>query len=191
MSTRTAAAEATRERIVEAAREAFNEKWYGDVTMRGVAEAAGVALQTVVNHFSSKEALFIAASERNVEGIEKARWSLTPGDVKAAVTALVKDYERNGDAIVRMLAVEDHVPVVGPFIALGRQEHEAWVEQMFPEALEGLQGKVRRRRIGQLVVATDVYTWKLLRRDKGLDRKETTTAMYELVMSLHNKKGGC
>ncbi|HEX2149902.1 MAG TPA: TetR/AcrR family transcriptional regulator [Actinomycetota bacterium] len=190
MSTRAAAAEATRERIIDAACEAFNNRWYGEVTLRGIAEAAGVALQTVVNHFSSKEALYVAVSERNVQNTERTRFSPTPGDVPAAVTVLVDDYERNGDAIVRMLAVEEQVPVVRPFIAVGRQRHEAWVEQMFPGALGGLDGEPRRRRRAQLVVVTDVYTWKLLRRDKGLDRNETITAMCELVLALHNKEGG-
>ena len=62
MSVRAAATQATRERIVEAAAEAFHANWYEDVTMRDVASAAGVALQTVVNHFATKEALFAAAT---------------------------------------------------------------------------------------------------------------------------------
>jgi hypothetical protein len=32
---------------------------------------------------------------------------------------------------------------------------------------------------------TDVYSWKLLRRDKGLDKDQTTIAMCELVAALH------
>jgi hypothetical protein len=59
------------------------------------------------------------------------------------------------------------------------------VERTFAAALAGLRGKARARRIAQLVVVTDVYTWKLLRRDKGLDKDQTTTAMRELVAALH------
>ncbi len=68
---------------------------------------------------------------------------------------------------------------------MGRAGHQAWVEQMFPAALAGLRGKARARRIAQLVAVTDVYSWKLLRRDKGLDRDQTITAMRELVAALH------
>ena len=64
MTTRAAAAEATRERIVEVALEAFSTRWYDEVTLRGVARDAGVALQTVRNHFASKDELFRAAVER-------------------------------------------------------------------------------------------------------------------------------
>lgn len=190
MSARAAGAEATRDRIVQVACEAFDGDWYDHVKLRAIAAEAGVALQTVLNHFPTKEALFLAASERSIETIEKARWSLLPGDVTAAVTGLVDDYERNGDATVRFLAVEERVPVVGPHIRLGRQEHERWVQVMFPIALEGLTGAEHRRRVTQLVAVTDVYTWKLLRRDKRLSRNETIKAICELVLALHNPQGG-
>ena len=185
MSTRAAAAEATRERIVVAAQDAFMNQWYDDVTVRGIAAAAGVALQTVLNHFPTKEELCAAANERLACSIESARFTVGPGDVAGAVKTLVADYERTGDSILRMLAVEERVPAVQPWIALGRRGHQDWVEQVFAAALEGLDGRRRVRRLAQLVVATDVYTWKLLRRDKGLSRTETITAMRELVLALH------
>jgi AcrR family transcriptional regulator len=186
MSTRAAAAEATRERIVDAAHDAFMNQWYDDVTVRGIAAAAGVALQTVLNHFPTKDELCAAANERLARSIESARWTVAPGDVAGAVETLVDDYERTGDANLRMLAVEERVPAVQPWIALGRKGHQAWVAQMFAAALEGLDGRPRVRRLAQLVVVTDVYTWKLLRRDKGLSRSETITAMRELVLALHD-----
>lgn len=186
MSARAAATEATRERIVQAAAQAFGEHWYEDVTLRGVAAEAGVALQTVVNHFSSKEALFAAAAERTAAEIHQVRWGVTPGDVDGAVRALVEDYERTGDGIVRMLAIEERVPVVRPTLELGRQGHQQWVEHVFAAALHGRQGPSRARRVAQLVAVTDVYTWKLLRRDKGLDRTQTVSAMCELVAALHD-----
>ena len=187
MSVRAAATQATRERIVEAATEAFNAKWYEDVTMRDVASAAGVALQTVVNHFATKEALFAAACERTAASIDRARWGVGPD---RAIATLVDDYERTGDMTLRMLALEGRVTVVEPVLALGRRRHQEWVEHMFGAALEGLQSQERRRRLAQLVVVCDVYTWKLLRRDKGLSRAQTITAMRELVAALHVRQGG-
>jgi AcrR family transcriptional regulator len=190
MSARAAATEATRERIGEAAVEAFSTRWYDEVTIRGVASDAGVALQTVRNHFATKDDLFLAATERIQQSIDSVRWAVAPGDVKGAITTLVDDYERNGDANLRMLAVEPRVPVVQPLMAYGRAGHQAWVEHVFSAALTGLRGKTRARRIAQLVVATDVYAWKLLRRDKGLDRNQTITAIRELVLALHDNHGG-
>jgi AcrR family transcriptional regulator len=189
MSVRAAATEATRERIVAAAQDAFMSQWYDDVTVRGIAVSAGVALQTVLNHFPTKEALCAAANERLASSIESARFSVEPGDVLGAITTLVDDYERTGDASLKMLAVEERVPAVQPWIALGRAGHQRWCEENFASALEGLTGRRRARRLAQLVVATDVYTWKLLRRDKGLSRSETITAMRELVVALHQRNG--
>ena len=187
MSARAAATEVTRERIVAAAQDAFMNQWYDDVTVRGIAASAGVALQTVLNHFPTKEALCAVANERLAQSIESARWSVQPGDLSGAIKTIVDDYERTGDASLRMLAVEERVPAVQPWIELGRKGHQAWCEQMFASAIEGLTGRQRVRLLAQLVVATDVYTWKLLRRDKGLSRTETTTAMRELVAALHEQ----
>ena len=72
----------------------------------------------------------------------------------------------------------------------GRAGHQAWVERVFANTLAGLRGEARSRRIAELVVVTDVYTWKLLRRDKGLDRDQTVDAMRELVLALHERIQG-
>lgn len=190
MSVRAEATEATRARIVEAAADAFFDHWYEDVTVRAVAAQAGVALQTVRNHFSTKEDLFLAASERINASIESVRWAVEPGDIDGALTALLDDYERTGDFVVRLLAIEERVPVVQPHLALGRRKHQEWVEHLFSDALKGLRGEARSRRVAQLVVATDVYCWKLLRRDKKLDRDQTITAMRELILALHHDPPG-
>jgi AcrR family transcriptional regulator len=190
MDTRAAAAELTRERVLDAACEAFLRGWYDDVTLREVAADAGVALQTVVNHFGSKEALFGAAAERISERIAGRRWSVAAGDLDAAARALVDDYEHTGDFTVRTLALEGRVPVVQQALDRGRAAHEAWVRHVFGAALAGLQGAARARRLAQLVAATDVYTWKLLRRDRGLGPGQTAVAIRELLEAIHDRTEG-
>ena len=117
--------------------------------------------------------------------IAATRWAVQEGDVDGAIATLVADYERNGDATVRNLAVEEKVAVVRPMIDVGRRGHEAWVQHAFPAAVHGLTGVSRARRVGQLVAVTDVYTWKILRRDKGLSARQVQLAMRELVLALH------
>ncbi len=190
MATRTAAASLTRERILQSACDAFMRGWYDDVTLRDVATDAGVALQTLVNHFGSKEALFGAAAERISDTISTLRSTVAVGDVDGAATTLVDDYDQTGDFTLRTLAVEERVAVVRPLLAVGRRGHQEWVEHVFAAALLGLRGVDRTRRVAQLVVATDVFTWKLLRRDKELSRDQTITAIRELVESLHTHTGG-
>jgi AcrR family transcriptional regulator len=178
MELRAAAAEATHERILEAAADAFLEHWYDDVTVASVAERAGVSGQTVVNHFGGKEQLASAAFDRLAEQIVAKRYSPAPGDVRALVEALLDDYETTGDAVVRMLALEEKVPSLQPLLAGGRKSHRRWVEEMFlaPEL------------VPELVVATDVYTWKLLRRDQGLSRDETVASILKIIEALLKRR---
>ena len=182
--------EVTRERILQAACEAFVHGWYDDVTLRDIAADAGVALQTLVNHFGNKEALFGAAAEQISDTISTLRRTVAVGDAEGAATTLVDDYEQTGDYTLRTLAIEERVPVVRPVLARGRRGHQEWVEHVFAAALTGLHGVDRKRRVAQLVVVTDVFTWKLLRRDKGLSRDQTITAIRELVEALHTHTGG-
>ena len=51
-------------------------------------------------------------------------------------------------------------------------------------ALDGLRGVERERRVAQFVAVTDIYTWKLLRRDRGLSRRQTKLALRELLEPL-------
>jgi AcrR family transcriptional regulator len=182
---RAEAADATRRRVVDAAIELFLERWFDDVTLRDVAAAAGVALQTVVNHFGSKEGLFLASLERFTETVEEVRYTAEPDDVPGAARVLAKDYERTGDANVRALFVEDRIPAIARGLAQGRLVHREWVERTFPGALSGLTGAARERRLLALCAATDVTTWKYLRRDQGLSRARTAAVLQDMIEALY------
>ena len=143
----------TRERILQAACDAFIASWYDDVTLRDVAAAADVALQTLVNHFGTKEALFGAAAERIGDAIQAGRYDVEPGDLEGAVAALVDDYDRTGDFTLRTLAEEERLAVVRPGLARGRRGHQDWVEHVFRRRAHGparrgpkaARGPARRR----------------------------------------------
>jgi AcrR family transcriptional regulator len=53
----------TREAIVEEARRQFGERGYRDVTLRAVAQGAGVDPRLVLHYFGSKQGLFAASVE--------------------------------------------------------------------------------------------------------------------------------
>ena len=63
MRKRAEPADATKARIPDAAVRLFGDRFPPEVTLREVASSAGVALQTVVNHFGSKEGLVAAVIE--------------------------------------------------------------------------------------------------------------------------------
>jgi AcrR family transcriptional regulator len=187
-SARAAATEATRERIVDASFELFLERSYDEVGLRDVAFGAGVALQTVVNHFGTKDAVFLAAVERYSERIRSLRDQVAPDEVAHAAEILAEDYEHHGDANIRALAVEHRFPAIADGLADGRRYHREWVERSFPGALVGLSGAERTRRLMALSAATDVTTWKYLRRDHGLSRARTAAVMQELIEALYPKR---
>lgn len=185
MGKRAASTEATRQRIIDVTNKLLLERWYDEITLREVAAAAGVALQTVVNHFGTKEGILTAALEDPVPEELMTRIAARPDDIAGAVRLLVRDYERTGDAIIRMLSLEGRIPALQPTIDRGRDVQRDWVETTFPAALSGLQDTERKRRIDLLVCATDVYTWKLLRRDRDLSQAQTAAAIRQLVEALH------
>ena len=54
----------------------------------------------------------------------------------------------------------------------------------------GRRGAARERRVMAFYAATDVYIWKLLRRDFGLDPGQTRAVFRELVEALVKQHGG-
>ena len=52
------------------------------------------------------------------------------------------------------------------------------------ETLAGLRGAPRAIRLAQLIAVCDVYTWKILRRDRGLTVDQTRRALCTLLEPL-------
>jgi AcrR family transcriptional regulator len=189
MGARAAAVDETRSKIVEAAIEAFLAGWYDEVTLRQVADDAGVALQTVVNHFGTKEQLFAAGVNALQPRIEALRNTAPVDDLDAAVAVVVDHYEATGDAIIRALAMEDRVPALKAVLTRGRRFHRAWVERVFAAPLADVRsGPPRRRAVAAYVAALDVYVWKRLRRDLRLSRADTVAVMRNLTAGLSTQR---
>lgn len=179
----------TRQRILDAAESLYTERWYDDVSLREVAAEAGVALQTVVNHFGSKGGLLVAVAETVGGRIDRSRDEVEVGDVAGGVAALFGEYEKIGDAIVRMLALEGRVAELTPLLARGRSVHRGWVERVFAPWLPPDPGPERERWTVMLIAATDVLTWKILRREQKLGPDEAESAMRETVLALVERSG--
>jgi len=182
MTTRDRARAATRETILDAAVELFTPAWFDEVTLADVAARAGVSQQTVVNHFGSKIGLYLAGiSERVAPAIIDTRSRVRPGDVRAVVDAVVADYETTGDGTFRSVALAERVPELREVVDRGRAAHRAWVEEVFAPQLGRTRGRPRERRLRLLTTVLDVATWKVLRRDEGLDKAETDAHLLALV----------
>lgn len=180
MSSRASAMERTHGGILGAAREQFLAAPYDDVTLSTIAKEAGVTQQTVLNHFESKENLFAVLVEGIAVEVDDRRGTARAGDTAASIRVLLREYEEIGDAVVRFLALEDRMPVVADILASGRTKHRAWLEHVFADRLPA-DTRARRRTVTALYAATDIYVWKLLRRDLDNSLTETARVMQRLV----------
>ncbi len=177
MGARAEAVRETRRRIMAAAFELAQTTRIADIGLDAVARGAGVSVQTILRHFGSRAGMITATMAYAMEVIVEER--ATPvGDVDAALKVVVDHYERRGDTALLLLAQETTDAFAQTVAEDGKRLHREWVAGTFaPYATD-------EATLDLLVVATDVYTWKLLRRDRGLSRSTTEARMGQLVRAL-------
>jgi AcrR family transcriptional regulator len=182
MATRAAGQALTRDRILHAARDLYLSRPFDQVTIREIARAAAVSIPTVLLHFGSKDRL-VSQLVKLSGPIEDALRETPPGDVEAAARVLVQRYEDTGQAVLRLLALEERFPVVAEAMEEGRRRHRGWVERTFTDVIAARPaGPVRQRLVSGLVAAYDVYTWRVLR--NTLSVEDTISTMADLATGL-------
>jgi AcrR family transcriptional regulator len=191
LGVRALAAEDTARRILDAFKGRIREDWYDQITLEQIAREAEVTVPTIIRRFGSKEKLmedaFVGLSEEITE-----RRTVMPGDAAGAARVVVDDYEVVGDLVMRSLAQEDRYPAIKAVNDHGRRFHRSWVEASFAPQLEGLAPAARKQRLDALVAATDIYVWKLVRRDMGRSPQHVRAVMLQLIEgALVSRKGEC
>lgn len=181
MDRRAVAARETSLRIIQATLALYVDRWLEDLTLDDVAARAGVTVQTVLRRFGSKAELIRAAGESLQQQVLSQRGQAPAGDVDGAVANLMEHYEATGDLMLRTLAQEGRHAVLRDFAERGRSVHRAWVEATFAPCCKGLSYANGQRLINRLIVVTDLYTWKLLRRDMALGRDEAQREIVEMA----------
>jgi AcrR family transcriptional regulator len=178
MRARAEAAAETGRRILRAVLELHTERFHDEITLEDVAERAGVTAQTVIRRFGSRDGLISAAGEYAKTQVLRQRSAAPIGDVDGAVESLIEHYEELGASVLRLLAQEDRVPQLRAIADRGRALHYAWVDRTFEPFLVGRSKRLLR---ATLITLTDVYVWKLLRLDLGLNRTETATVIGDMI----------
>jgi AcrR family transcriptional regulator len=180
---RAEASEQTGRRIVETFGACIRDRWFDEVTLEEVAARAGVTVRTVLRRFGGKEGL-VAAYAAYLVPIGRDRRGVVPGDIEGAVDGLLTFYEEIGDGTILHLAQESRYEALKPLLETGRREHRALITQVFAPVLASLPGRDRRRTMDALVIAMDIYAWKLLRRDIGRSVRETRAVMLAMVRAV-------
>ncbi|RYC07156.1 TetR/AcrR family transcriptional regulator [Nocardioides zhouii] len=178
MGARAEAVAETRQRIIEALFYLGRERMFPDISLDDVAVAADVSVQTILRHFKTRAGLTEATMDHAIATVTQERRAPV-GDVDAAVGVIIDHYEDRGQTALLMLAQESSDPQVAELVRRGRAMHRTWVRDVFAPF-----AGPRDPLIDLLVVATDVYTWKLLRIDRRYSRARTEQLMHRMATSL-------
>ena len=183
MAARAAKAEATKARIRASAMELYCQRPIEDFTLEEVADRAGVAVRTVLRAYPSKDELVYAALDEMAAGGVYLK-PTPPGDIKAGVSAFFDIYETVGDLVLQRLSDERRRPGLKPSLDQGRENHRDGVKVIFAPQLEQRRGAARSELFNMLVIMTDVYVWKLLRRDMALTRPAAEAVVGKMIFSI-------
>lgn len=178
-SARAKATEDTGNRILDAFIARMGTGWFEEIRLEDVASDAGVTVQTVIRRFGGKEGLLEAATVKLEVDIFGRRGSPV-GDLDRIVDVIIDEYEYKGDLIVRFLAQEDRHPALRKVTDHGRGDHRKWVGEVFAPWLERLAGTAREDAHDRLVIALDLYIWKLLRVDMKRSKSALRSAMVDM-----------
>lgn len=184
MVARAEAAARTADDILTAVAQLWRERPMDEITLAAIAERAGVAVRTVIRRFGSRNGVIAAAIEADASGIVAERDQAAAGDVAGALAVLLTHYERDGDAVARTLGLEETVAEAKAIADAGRAAHRAWCARVFGPYLPPPADDGYGIRLDALVAATDLYVWKLLRRDLGRSEQATLRVMRTLVDGL-------
>jgi AcrR family transcriptional regulator len=185
MTARAAKTEATRARIRSAAMQLYREQAIENFTLDEVAGRAETTVQTVLRAFGSKENLIYEALDQLAAGGLPLK--PTPaGDVAEGITAIFDIYESMGDLVIQRLADELRRPALKPELDQGRENHRDVVRTIFAPQLRRAGGTARNQMIEILTVLTDVYVWKLLRRDRKLSRRASEAIVCRMIDAVTN-----
>jgi AcrR family transcriptional regulator len=183
MVARAAQAEGTRRRILDAAMGIL----FGSqaaITLPSTAARAGVSVQTILRCFGSQPGLVQAAAEEAWRRVADQRGQAPVGDIAASVKVLFIHYETYGDRLAQARAREGSVPELAAGLTRARADHRRWVARTYRPQLAARPEAERERALNALVALTDVYNWKLLRRDLALDRREAEATLAGMVAAV-------
>jgi AcrR family transcriptional regulator len=183
MVARAERTEATRRRILDAAMTILFGS-LAPVTLSSTAARAGVSVQTILRSFPSQPGLVQAAVEEAWRRVVDQRGQAPPGDVAASVKVLFIHYETYGDRLIQARARESVVPELAAGLRRARADHRRWVARTYRPQLAARPEAERELALNALVAITDVYNWKLLRRDLALDRREAEATLAGMVAAV-------
>lgn len=164
MTNRSKQAAQTTSNIIAATERLLASKSLDEVSLIAIAAEAGTTVQTVIRHMDSRDGCFKAVVKVVTARVEKQRGNSEYNSIEAAISDLIDHYESEGKLILNFLAQEQSGDsFVSDLMKEGRTYHRKWIKRCFANYMSEQNEKT----IDALVIATDIYAWKLLRQDIG------------------------
>jgi AcrR family transcriptional regulator len=167
----------TAQRIVDAAEDLVREKSLHELTLNDIAATAGVSVQTVIRKYGGREGVLEAMATQVRDRIQVQRRAAPRGDVRGAIDNLLQHYEAEGDLILQLLTQETTSSFATAAAREGRAFHRAWVQDAFFPSLKA----PNENDLDSLVMVTDIFAWRLLRRDLGRSLAQTRAVLIKLT----------
>jgi AcrR family transcriptional regulator len=140
-SYRGAVRQLLRDRLLDAGRAQLSDRVWADVTMAGIAAAAGVSRQTLYNEFGSRDefgqALVIREGSRFLDAVEQAMDEHS-GDPRAALTAALERFLTiaDDDPFVRLMLADDGTAGLLPLVTTQSLPVIDWASRRLIDAIE-------------------------------------------------------
>jgi AcrR family transcriptional regulator len=180
-------AENTKIEIIKAFGTLWSNYSIKDITLEKVAKEAGVTTKTILRKFESKEGLTNESLSYLAAEIESERTTTKVGDIDDILKALLSNYEKMGEAAIRTINLESELEIARQIGAKGRALHRDWCIRMFASYLPNEKSIDYEIQLTSFIAATEIYLWKLMRKDLKLSKEKTFSIFKNLVEGLINK----
>ena len=164
-----------------------------EITLEMIAQDAGVTTRTILRKFGSKENLVAESLSYDPAGISAERDNVKVGDIDDLLRTLLSNYENMGEAAIRTIFLEPGFEIARKIGEQGRKQHRAWCIKVFAPYLPDRKSKEFEIQLNSFIAVTEIYLWKLLRKDQKLSKAKTFTIFKNMVegvvhQSLKSKK---
>lgn len=187
MVQRARSAAKTKENIILSTLQLWKEMSINVITLEKIAEKSGVTIRTILRKFNSRDGLIQACLEHDASTIIEERTSAPVGNIDGILHALLSNYEKMGEAGIRTIYLENELKEARDIGEKGRKVHREWCAHVFAPFLPEPEHQEYEIRLTAFLTSTEIYLWKLLRKDLGYDAERTFQVFKMLVEGLVEK----
>ena len=180
MSARAETVNETGARILDATLRLYASHPVDQIRLEVIAMEADVSVPTIVRRYGGKAGAIVALVRRELAQLADRRTAHAADPVETVVADLVEHYERYGSLILKVYSESPLIEGLAEVAAQGRSYHVDWCRQTFAERITG-DPPTHSRRLAAAIAVCDATTWRILRYDGGLDPRETSIALRELL----------